>query len=154
MPYFAPPPGDENSVQAINGVSGPGSTTLVWDTEVEPIGPELQPYAPANMTYIAFASTVADPNTTLTGNGPQFIRVDATLAASTVTLMPSGYSHMKMVTVVKVDSSANAVTVGKDSSDSWYAATGSLTLSAQWDSVTLVGLAEGSLAGWHVIATM
>lgn len=149
MPYPAPLSGEETIVQSRNGVSGPGGTTLVWDTEVEPIGPELQPYAPANMTYIPVTAT-----TTLTGNGPQFIRVDANSGAVTVTLMPSGYSHMKMVTVVKVDSSANAVTVDKDSSDSWYAATGSLTLSAQWDSVTLVGLAEGALAGWHVIATM
>ena len=149
MPYPTPVSGEDTPVQARNGVSGPGTTALVWDTEVEPIGPPLEPYAPANMTYVAVSAT-----TTLTGNGPQFIRADATSGAVTVTLMPSGYSHMKMVTVVKIDSSANAVTVDKDSTDSWYAGTGALTLSAQWDSVTLVGLADGSLAGWHVIATM
>lgn len=149
MPYPAPVSGEDTPVESRNGVSGPGTTALVWVSEVEPIGPELQPYAPANPTYIAVSAT-----TTLTGNGPQFVRADASSGAITVTLMPSGYSHMKMVTIVKIDTSGNAVTVDKDSSDSWYAATGSLTLSAQWDSVTLVGLAEGSLAGWHVIATM
>lgn len=149
MPFPAPPPGDENEVVPSSGVSGPGGTTLIFDTEVEAIGPPLQPYGPANMTLISVSAT-----TTLVGNGPQFIRANATSGAITVTLMPAGYSDMKMVHVVKVDSSANAVTVDKDSGDSWYAATGSLTLSAQWDSVTLVGVSNDTLAGWHVIATM
>lgn len=149
MPYPAPLSGEENDIVGKTDVSGPGTTALVFDTEVEPIGPPLQPYGPANMTLISVSAT-----TTLVGNGPQFIRADATSGAITVTLMPAGYSDMKMVHVVKVDSSANAVTVDKDSGDSWYAATGSLTLSAQWDSVTLVGVSNDTLAGWHVIATM
>ena len=73
---------------------------------------------------------------------------DATSAAFTVTLPSVAAYKYRQLTIKKVDSSANAVTVDGNGSETIDGAT-TYALSAQYDSVTIYS--DGS--EWHVIAT-
>lgn len=65
------------------------------------------------------------------------ILVDASSGAVTVTLKPARECERKRVTIKKIDSSANAVTVDADSSEEIDGAT-TKSLASQYDSVELV----------------
>ena len=90
------------------------------------------------LNSVTAAATVADDGR------PTVVLADATAAAFTVTL-PTPTSG-RMVTVKKVDASANAVTVGPAAAETIDGAA-SATLAAQWDVATFVS--DGT--NWFVI---
>ena len=65
------------------------------------------------------------------------VNVDATSGAATITFYAASGNTGKIITVKKTDSSANAVTLDGNASETLDGAT-TLTLSAQYDSATLV----------------
>lgn len=75
------------------------------------------------------------------------VRADATSAGFTVTIPASLNTDGRQIVVTKVDSSSNAVTVGRTGSDTFNGAT-SISLATQWDSVRLI--ANGN-ASWDII---
>lgn len=77
------------------------------------------------------------------------IRADATAAAFSVTLPPAALLSGKVLTIKKVDASANAVTVdGNGAEEIDGAAT--FSLAAQYDAVTVQSFGTG----WDVLATV
>ena len=83
---------------------------------------------------------------------PACVRADATSGAVTVTLNPSSSNSLKMMHVMKVDTSANNVVVALPAGDTLYGATASLTLATQYKSVTLLAVNNVNVSGWHIIA--
>lgn len=75
-----------------------------------------------------------------------YVRGDATAGAISITVPPAAQRDGQRKTVVKIDSSANAVTVSRSSSDTFSGAT-SIALSEQWDAVSL---RSNGNAGWEV----
>lgn len=65
------------------------------------------------------------------------VRVDCTGGAITITVPLALTRDGRRITITKVDSSANAVTIARSGSDTFNSAT-SLTLSTQWDSTTII----------------
>ena len=133
---------------ASNTPSGPGQVALIIEDQGTSIGDGYPEY-PANMWRIQEISATG----TQSVDTPLCIRADATSAAVTVTLLPSRLNSLKMLHVMKIDSSANNVVVSLDASDTLYGASASLTLASQYKSVTLLAINVGTLSGWHIIAT-
>lgn len=82
-------------------------------------------------------SSVVSKSTTYTAKVNEFVLSDASGGAFTVTLPTAASASGKEVTVKKIDSSGNAVTVDGDGSETIDGAL-TATLSSQWDSVVVV----------------
>lgn len=147
MPIPAPISQPDDSL-ASNTPSGPGQVALIIEDFGTSIGDGYPEY-PANMWRIEQVTN----SLTQSVDTPLCVRADATSGAVTYTLQPSRLNSLKMLHVMKVDSSANNVVVALDASDTLYGATGSLTLATQYKSVTLLAVNVGTLSGWHIIAT-
>jgi len=147
MPIPAPVAQPDDSLSS-NTPSGPGQVALIVEDQGTSIGDGYPEY-PANMWRIQEISATG----TQSVDTPLCVRADATSAAVTYTLLPSRLNSLKMLHVMKVDSSANNVIVALDASDTLYGASVSLTLATQYKSVTLLAINVGTLSGWHIIAT-
>lgn len=147
MPIPAPTSSPDDSLPS--GVAvGPGLTQVSIEVPQVDVG-DVYPIFPPNMWRLEELSATA----TVSIDTPACVRADATTAAVTVTLNPSSANSLKMMHVMKVDSSANNVIVALPAGDTLYGATGSLTLATQYKSVTLLAVNNSNVSGWHIIAT-
>lgn len=112
-------------------------------------GLQWSPYSPASFEVVKLTAT-----TTLVQNPPLVVRCDATSGNITVTL-PSAAATNSNIWHISKTNTANTVTISIDAADTWYGDTAAQTLSAQWDSVTLISVSDpiNAILGWHVIAT-
>ncbi len=101
------------------------------------------------MAYITDQRAVA---VAATGTVGQFKteHVDCTDGAITRTLPAASGSLYHEFSFDKVDATANAVTITPAGSDTINGVAGSITLTAQWEGVTLVP--NGELTGWVIKA--
>ena len=147
MPIPAPTSSPDDSLPS--GVAvGPGLTQVNIEVPQVDVG-DVYPVYPPNMWRLEELSATA----TVSIDTPACVRADATTAAVTVTLNPSSSNSLKMMHVMKVDSSANNVVVALPAGDTLYGAVGSLTLATQYKSVTLLAVNNSNVSGWHIIAT-
>lgn len=70
-------------------------------------------------------------STTLTMSSPHYIWVDASAGPVTVTLFPSASNPIRTVLIKKIDSTANAVTIAGNGTDTIEGAA-SISISTQW----------------------
>jgi hypothetical protein len=148
MPIPAPTSSPDDSLPGGNVAVGPGLTQVVYEVSEINTG-EVYPIYPPNMWRLEELSATA----TVSIDTPACVRADANAAAVTVTLNPSSSNSLKMMHVMKVDSSANNVVVTLPAGDTLYGAVGSLTLATQYKSVTLLAVNNSNVSGWHIIAT-
>ena len=147
MPIPAPTSTPDDSLPS--GVAvGPGLTQVSIEVPQVDVG-DVYPIFPPNMWRLEELSATA----TVSVDTPACVRADANSAAVTVTLNPSSSNSLKMMHVMKVDSSANNVIVALPAGDTLYGAVGSLTLATQYKSVTLLAVNNSNVSGWHIIAT-
>lgn len=147
MPIPAPTYTPDDSLPS--GVAvGPGLTQVSIEVPQVDVG-DVYPVYPPNMWRLEELSATA----TISVDTPACVRANAATAAVTVTLNPSSSNSLKMMHVMKVDSSGNNVVVALPAGDTLYGATGSLTLATQYKSVTLLAVNNSNVSGWHIIAT-
>lgn len=127
-----------------------GRSQVVYLQQPTIIGEEWPEYGRAIFEVEAISTT-----SVVSKNIPLVVRANASAGAVTVTLPKVSEVPNAFLIVVKVDNSANAVTVAIDASETWYGANAAKTLASQWSSVTLIGTfdPDQSVIGWHVIST-
>jgi hypothetical protein len=148
MPIPSPVSPPDDSLPSGNVAAGPGLTQIVYEVSETNTG-EVYPIYPPNMWRLEELTATA----TVSIDTPACVRADATAAAVTVTLNSSLSNSLKMMHIMKTDSTANNVIVALPAGDTLYGAAGSLTLATQYKSVTLLAVNNVNVSGWHIIAT-
>jgi hypothetical protein len=147
MPIPAPTSNPDDSLP--NGsAQGPGLTQVILEVSEVNVG-DVYPVYPPNMWRLEELAATA----TVSIDTPACVRANAAGGAITITLNPSSSNSLKMMHVMKVDSSGNNVVVALPAGDTLYGAAGSLTLATQYKSVTLLAVNNVNVSGWHIIAT-
>jgi len=139
---------DDSSANS-TGTTGSGSLNGVSGVSIEEttiFGTPLLPYAPVNMiTKVVTASeTFVD--------APLLLMVDASAAAVTITLPPSGSGVGKLCVVMKTDSSANTVTINAVSGETVYKLSSFTNLSSQYQAAMFIGIKFSTFNGWAKVA--
>lgn len=138
----------DDSLPSNSQAIGPGLTQVVFEVSEVSAG-EVYPIYPPNMWRLEELTATA----TVSVDTPACVRADATLATVTVTLNESSSNSLKMMHVMKIDSTGNTVVVALPAGDILYGTAGSLTLATQYKSVTLLAVNNINVSGWHIIAT-
>lgn len=112
-------------------------------------GLQYPEFSPASFQVVKVTATA-----TLERNPPIVVRCDSGSGNITLTL-PSAAATDSHIWHISKTVAANTVTISLASGDTWYGDTAAQTLSAQWDSVTLISVSDpiNAILGWHVIAT-
>jgi len=148
MPIPSPVSPPDDTLPSGNIATGPGLTQVVYEVSEVNVG-EVYPVYPPNMWRLEELTATA----TVSIDTPACVRADATAATVTVTLNSSSSNSLKMMHVMKIDSSVNTVVVALPAGDTLYGTAGSLTLATQYKSVTLLAVNNINVSGWHIIAT-
>lgn len=144
MPIIPPAGGEPPDAISITGIK-PGVSTITIDEGVE-YGVQIPPYTPSNYKIYEVTASIN------LEEGSTFVIMDASLAATVVTLPRSGAAVGKLVVVVKKDPSANAVTFAVQTGDTLYMPAGFTGLTTQYSAATFIGINSETTYAWYKVA--
>jgi hypothetical protein len=136
---------DSLSSSANNRSIGPGKSKVVTQN-IQTAGNFSQPYTPANFTPMTMtASGQAD-------TGQLIIQTDAATAAVVITLPSAYYAKGQFIHIIKIDSTANQVSLAALSGDVVVKPAAKAWPVAQYETITVVAQTSTTGTGiWFVL---
>ena len=123
----------------------PGNSTLVIEGDFSQYNERPKAVPAETAVYQVTASTTAQ-------DAPAMYRCDANLAAITLTFPYSNSALGRIIHIVKVDSSANAITLAVQSGDNLWKPATLTTLTAQYQVCSFLSVTNGTATGWQCIS--
>jgi hypothetical protein len=134
-----------DSTSSTGGSIGPGKSKAIT-RNVQTAGNFSQPYTPANFTPMTMiASGGAD-------TGQLVIQADANTGAIIITLPSAYYAKGQFIHIIKIDSTANQVSLAATSGDTVVKAASKAWPVAQYETITVVAQTSTTGTGiWFVL---
>jgi hypothetical protein len=82
---------------------------------------------------------------------PIIVRVDATIAATTITFPLSSSAYGRLIWIVKTDSSVNAVSMAIQSGDNLWRPAAITTITTQYGCQSYLSTFDGTNGGWQYV---
>jgi hypothetical protein len=134
-----------DSASSATGSIGPGKSKQITQN-VQTAGNFSQPYTPANFTPMTVTTSIqAD-------TGQLVIQADANAGAIVITLPSAYYAKGQFIHIIKIDSTANQVSLAALSGDTVVKATAKAWPVAQYETITVVAQTSTTGTGiWFVL---
>ena len=123
----------------------PGTSTLTIEGDFSQYN-ERPKYVPAETSVYQITAS------TTTYDAPAMFRCDATAGAITLTFPYSNSAVGRIITILKSDASANAITLAVQSGDNLWKPATLTTLTAQYQVCSFLSVTNGTVTGWQCIS--